>query len=178
MRMDKLTNSLQKALAEAQSLAVGRDHNFIEPVHLLLALLGQRGGTCGPLLSKSGVDVASLQSKVEAAVEGLPRVSGGETEVRIYQGDVERGSARTPFAIQSSDDPGAAEDFSRVASNSQGGGQHVDGSALGVSPPRPLWITSHRGRFFIASPRARFVPPRQVFDFPLLSRPRSGSSVG
>ncbi|MCX2983196.1 ATP-dependent chaperone ClpB [Halieaceae bacterium IMCC14734] len=81
MRMDKLTNSLQQALAEAQSLAVGRDHNFIEPIHLLLALLSQRGGTCGPLLSKAGVDVPSLQSKTEAAVEGLPKVSGGEAEV-------------------------------------------------------------------------------------------------
>ena len=45
MRMDKLTNKFQMALADAQSLAVGRDHQFIEPVHLMVALLDQQGGT-------------------------------------------------------------------------------------------------------------------------------------
>ena len=52
MRMDKLTSRFQQALADAQSLAVGRDHNFIEPVHLLLALLDQQGGGTRPLLAK------------------------------------------------------------------------------------------------------------------------------
>ena len=60
MRMDKLTNQLQTALADAQSLALGKDHNFIEPVHLLRALLEQRGGASKPLLQKAGADVALL----------------------------------------------------------------------------------------------------------------------
>ena len=63
MRMDKLTNQLQMALADAQSLALGKDHNFIEPVHLLSALLDQQGGACRPLLQKAGADVRGLATR-------------------------------------------------------------------------------------------------------------------
>ena len=76
MRMDKLTNQLQLALADAQSLALGRDHNFIEPVHLLSALLDQAGGSTKPLLQKAGANVAGLITGVKSAVEALPTVSG------------------------------------------------------------------------------------------------------
>ena len=55
MRMDKLTTKFQAALADAQSLAVGRDNQYIEPVHLMAALLDQQGGTARPLLEKAGV---------------------------------------------------------------------------------------------------------------------------
>jgi len=57
MRMDKLTSRFQQALADAQSLAVGRDHQFLEPAHVLLALLDSQGGTVRPLLVKAGADV-------------------------------------------------------------------------------------------------------------------------
>ena len=57
MRMDKLTSKFQMALADAQSLALGRDHQFIEPVHLMAAMLDQRGGTVRQLLSKAGSNV-------------------------------------------------------------------------------------------------------------------------
>ncbi len=60
MRMDKLTNQLQTALADAQSLALGKDHNFIEPVHLLSALLDQQGGSTRPLLQKAGANIPGL----------------------------------------------------------------------------------------------------------------------
>jgi ATP-dependent Clp protease ATP-binding subunit ClpB len=83
MRMDKLTNQLQAALADAQSLALGKDHNFIEPVHLLSALLAQAGGACRPLLQKAGADIAELVAQVEAAVEALPRVSGTGGEIHM-----------------------------------------------------------------------------------------------
>jgi len=83
MRMDKLTNSLQTALADAQSLAVGRDHNFIEPVHLLHALLEQRGGATRPLLQKAGVNVGALQAEVGKALDALPQVSGTAGEVHV-----------------------------------------------------------------------------------------------
>jgi ATP-dependent Clp protease ATP-binding subunit ClpB len=83
MRMDKLTNQLQSALADAQSLALGKDHNFIEPVHLLSALLAQAGGACRPLLQKAGADIAALVAQVEAAVEALPRVSGTGGEIHM-----------------------------------------------------------------------------------------------
>jgi ATP-dependent Clp protease ATP-binding subunit ClpB len=58
MRMDKLTTKFQQALADAQSLAVGRDNQYIEPVHLMVALLDQQGGTARPLLEKAGVNAA------------------------------------------------------------------------------------------------------------------------
>ena len=67
MRMDKLTTKFQTALAEAQSLAVGRDHQFIEPLHVLAALLDQDGGSTRPLLAKSDVNANALRSKIGQA---------------------------------------------------------------------------------------------------------------
>tara|TARA_R110001599_G_scaffold61894_2_gene172378 strand:+ start:20321 stop:22891 length:2571 start_codon:yes stop_codon:yes gene_type:complete len=81
--MDKLTNQLQLALADAQSLALGKDHNFIEPVHLLAALLQQQGGSTRPLLQKVGANVAGLAEGVNSAVEALPRVSGNAGDVHV-----------------------------------------------------------------------------------------------
>jgi ATP-dependent Clp protease ATP-binding subunit ClpB len=81
--MDKLTNQLQMALADAQSLALGRDHNFIEPVHLLSALLDQRGGACKPLLQKAGADVAGLAARTKSAVDALPKVTGTGGDVHM-----------------------------------------------------------------------------------------------
>ena len=76
MRMDKLTSRFQQALADAQSLAVGRDHSLIEPVHLMLALLDQSGGSTTPLLSQAGVNVPVLRERLAEALERLPKVSG------------------------------------------------------------------------------------------------------
>ncbi len=83
MRMDKLTNQLQNALADAQSLALGKDHNFIEPVHLLSALLTQQGGSARPLLQKAGCDTTALATAVSAAIAALPTVSGSGGEIHI-----------------------------------------------------------------------------------------------
>ncbi|QNN47624.1 ATP-dependent chaperone ClpB [Thermomonas brevis] len=76
MRMDKLTSRFQQAIADAQSLAVGRDHNFIEPAHLLLALLDQQGGGARPLLAQAGVNVPVLRERLAEALDKLPKVSG------------------------------------------------------------------------------------------------------
>ncbi|MFN3703142.1 ATP-dependent chaperone ClpB [Thermomonas sp.] len=76
MRMDKLTSRFQQALSDAQSLAVGRDHNFIEPVHLLLALLDQQGGGTRPLLAQAGVNVPVLRERLTEALDKLPKVTG------------------------------------------------------------------------------------------------------
>ncbi|HBO14142.1 MAG TPA: type VI secretion system ATPase TssH, partial [Halieaceae bacterium] len=83
MRMDKLTNQLQNALADAQSLALGRDNNFIEPLHLLAALLDQQGGSTRPLLQKAGADVARLKEAVQAGLAALPKVSGSGGDIHI-----------------------------------------------------------------------------------------------
>ncbi|MEW8014529.1 MAG: ATP-dependent chaperone ClpB, partial [Candidatus Sedimenticola endophacoides] len=83
MRMDKLTSKFQMALADAQSLAVGRDHQYIEPAHLLLALLNQEGGTVRPLLAQAGVNVNQLRSGLGEALDHLPQVEGAAGEVHV-----------------------------------------------------------------------------------------------
>lgn len=83
MRMDKLTSKFQMALAEAQSLALGRDNGFIEPEHLMKALLDQQGGTCRPLLSKAGVNIPQLRTLLDQALDCLPKVSGTGGEIHI-----------------------------------------------------------------------------------------------
>ncbi len=76
MRMDKLTSRFQQAIADAQSLAVGRDNTIIEPAHLLLALLDQQGGGTRPLLAQAGVNVPVLRERLAEALDKLPKVSG------------------------------------------------------------------------------------------------------
>ena len=78
MRMDKLTSKFQLALQDAQSLALGRDHQFIEPIHLMIALLDQEGGSTRGLLTKADVNVNQLRSRLGEAVDRLPTVSGGD----------------------------------------------------------------------------------------------------
>ncbi len=83
MRMDKLTSKLQMALAEAQSLAVGQDHQFIEPAHLMVALLDQQGSSVRGLLTKAGVNVNLLRSQLGDALDRLPKVEGTGGDVHI-----------------------------------------------------------------------------------------------
>jgi ATP-dependent Clp protease ATP-binding subunit ClpB len=81
--MDKLTSKFQLALADAQSLATGRDHQLIEPVHVMVALLDQEGGSAGHLLTRAGVRVNQLRSQLGERLESLPRVSGAEGEISL-----------------------------------------------------------------------------------------------
>ena len=83
MRMDKLTSRFQQALADAQSLAVGRDHNLIEPAHLLAALIDQQGGGTRPLLSQAGVNVPLLRERLGEILDRLPTVSGQAGSVAV-----------------------------------------------------------------------------------------------
>ncbi|HEV2703735.1 MAG TPA: ATP-dependent chaperone ClpB [Steroidobacteraceae bacterium] len=83
MRMDKLTGKFQAALADAQSLAVGRDQQLIEPAHVLLALLEQSGGTVRPLLLKAGANLTRLRTDLTTLVEQLPGVQGQAGDVHI-----------------------------------------------------------------------------------------------
>ncbi|HZX22149.1 MAG TPA: ATP-dependent chaperone ClpB [Woeseiaceae bacterium] len=83
MRMDKLTSKFQMALADAQSLAVGQDHQFIEPVHLMVALLDQQGSTVRSLLTRAGANVNMLRSQLGDAVDRLPSVEGTGGEVHL-----------------------------------------------------------------------------------------------
>ncbi|MGQ4584552.1 ATP-dependent chaperone ClpB [Lysobacter sp. F60174L2] len=83
MRMDKLTSRFQQALADAQSLAVGRDHSVIEPAHLMTALIDQSGGSTRPLLSQAGINVPLLRERLGEALEKLPKVSGQAGNVSV-----------------------------------------------------------------------------------------------
>ncbi|NBS25753.1 MAG: ATP-dependent chaperone ClpB [Gammaproteobacteria bacterium] len=83
MRMDKLTSRLQMALSDAQSLAVGKDHNLIEPAHLLSVLVDQKGGSLRPLLMQTGFDIPALRNDLQKIINELPVVKdhGGEVQV-------------------------------------------------------------------------------------------------
>ena len=83
MRMDKMTSKFQQALADAQSLAVGRDHQFIEPAHLMTALLDQEGGTVRHLLSQADVNVNMFRSRLSELLDQLPQVEGTAGEVHV-----------------------------------------------------------------------------------------------
>lgn len=83
MRIDKFTTQLQKALSDAQSLAVGRDHNFIEPTHLLSAMLEQQGGSIAPLLGQSGCNVVQLKGALTEVLDRMVRVQGNQGDVTM-----------------------------------------------------------------------------------------------
>ncbi|PKC46472.1 protein disaggregation chaperone [Pantoea ananatis BRT98] len=82
MRLDRLTNKFQLALSDAQSLALGHDNQFIEPLHLMSALLKQEGSSVAPLLSSAGTDVASLRTQIDQAIDRLPQVEGSGGDVQ------------------------------------------------------------------------------------------------
>ncbi len=83
MRQDRLTNALQQALADAQSLAIGRDHTAVEPVHLLIALLRQSGGSVRPMLSQAGFDLAGLEGELEAQLQRLAVIKNPTGDITI-----------------------------------------------------------------------------------------------
>lgn len=85
MQIDKLTSKFQEALAAAQSMAVGQDHQFIEPVHLMLALLQQQNGSVKPILAQSGVNVAAYQAELEQQLSRLAQVEGGNGDIHVSQ---------------------------------------------------------------------------------------------
>jgi ATP-dependent Clp protease ATP-binding subunit ClpB len=83
MRLDKLTTKLQEALADAQSQAVGNDNQYIEPVHVLLALINQDDGGSRSLLQRAGVNVNAFVNALKSAVDRLPKVTGTDGQVQI-----------------------------------------------------------------------------------------------
>ena len=86
MNIEKFTTKFQQALAEAQSLALGRDNQFIEPVHLLTALLNQQDGSVAPILTAGGVNVALLRNELNNELAKLPQVSGNGGDVQVSRG--------------------------------------------------------------------------------------------
>ncbi len=83
MRIDKMTTKFQQALADAQSMALAQDHGFIEPLHLMQALLQQEDGGTASLLARAGVNVAPLKVNLQKAIERLPKVEGQGGEINV-----------------------------------------------------------------------------------------------
>ena len=88
MHLDNFTSKFQSALSEAQSLALGRDHQYIEPVHLMTALLNQQGGSVRPLFGQADINVNSLRSALSEAIDRLPRVEGTGGDVQLGKSSV------------------------------------------------------------------------------------------
>ena len=114
MRPDKMTSKLQEALADAQSLAVGLDHNYIEPIHILQALLEQQQGGTVPLLGQAGVDVQRLNAKAQQLIEQLPRVETPDGDIRFSQ-DVARVFNKTEKIAQQRGDQYIASELVLLA---------------------------------------------------------------
>ncbi|MGI9228976.1 MAG: ATP-dependent chaperone ClpB [Gammaproteobacteria bacterium] len=115
MRIDRFTSKFQQALADAQSLAVGRDHQFIEPLHLMDALLNQDGGGTTHLLGLAGTDPDALRSQLQRALGRLPQVQGNAGEVHISR-DLERLlNLSDKFAGQRGDEYISSEMFTLAA---------------------------------------------------------------
>ncbi len=85
MRQDRITNQLQEALADAQSLAIGRDHTAIEPVHLMVALLRQSGGAVRPMLGKAGYDLPGLEGELERLLQAQAQIRNPTGDIAISQ---------------------------------------------------------------------------------------------
>jgi ATP-dependent Clp protease ATP-binding subunit ClpB len=83
MRQDKLTTKFQEALADAQSIAVGNDNQYIEPLHVLAAMLRQSDGAARSLLQRAGVNTSPLGTAVDGAIKRLPQVQGTDGQVQV-----------------------------------------------------------------------------------------------
>ncbi|MES2841507.1 MAG: ATP-dependent chaperone ClpB [Pseudomonadota bacterium] len=118
MRLDKLTTKFQEALSEAQTLALGADHAYIEPVHLLLALLRQADGPQS-LLQRAGVNVPGLAKAAEAAIKRLPEVQG-QDQVQVGQELAKLLQATEKEAIKRGDQFIASELFLLAVADSKG----------------------------------------------------------
>ncbi|RHW74707.1 ATP-dependent chaperone ClpB [Colwellia sp. RSH04] len=90
MRLDRFTQSFQESIADAQSLALGKDHQFIEPLHLMMALLNQNGNSILPLLKSAGIDIRSLRTQLEEALNTLAQVedAGGDVQLSSASGRI------------------------------------------------------------------------------------------
>ena len=120
MRMDKLTNNFQLALQEAQSMAVGKDHQFIEPVHLMAAMLNQENSAVANLYLRSGADVNVIKQKTQDIIERLPRVSGTAGEVHISNTLSNLLNVTDKHSQQSGDNYIASEMFALAALEDKG----------------------------------------------------------
>jgi ATP-dependent Clp protease ATP-binding subunit ClpB len=120
MRLDNFTSKFQTALSEAQSLALGRDHQYIEPVHLMTALLNQQGGSVRSLFDQTNINVNSLRSSLSVAVDRLPRVEGTGGDVQLGKSTVVLLNLSDKIAQKRNDDYITSEVFVLAALQDKG----------------------------------------------------------
>ena len=133
MRIDKLTSKLQSALADAQSMALGKEHNLIGSTHLMLALIDQKDGSVRPLLSQTGFNVAELREQLTKAIDDLPRIPDNEGEISLSPDLALILNGADKLAQQKGDSFISSETILLVAMNDKGAvGKILRG--FGVSP--------------------------------------------
>ena len=154
MRMDKLTSRFQQALGDAQSLAVGRDHNLIEPAHLLVALVDQQGGSTRPMLAQAGVNVAALRQRLGEALDKLPKVSGQAGEVSVGNDLGRLLNVCDKLAQQRGDDFIASELFVLALADDKGAAGQALKASGGNKPALEKAIESLRGGEKVADANA------------------------
>jgi ATP-dependent Clp protease ATP-binding subunit ClpB len=120
MRLDNFTSKFQSALSEAQSLALGRDHQYIEPVHLMTALLNQQGGSVRPLFGHADINVNSLRSALSEAMDRLARVEGTGGDVQLGKSTVVLLNLSDKIAQKRNDDYITSEVFVLAALQDKG----------------------------------------------------------
>lgn len=111
MRLDRFTSKFQIAISDAQSLALGRDHQYIEPVHLMMALLNQQGGSVRPLFDQAKVNVNSLRSSLSEAIERLPQLQGIGGDVQLGNDSIKLLNLSDKIAQKRKDDYITSEIF-------------------------------------------------------------------
>ncbi|NOT84018.1 MAG: type VI secretion system ATPase TssH, partial [Methylococcaceae bacterium] len=154
MRMDKLTSKFQLALGDAQSLALGNDHQFIEPVHLMLALLDQQGGSAVPLLKQSGANVSVLRAECQASLKRLAQVSGSGGDVQISSELTKLLNLTDKMAQQRKDDYISSELFLLAACASKGSLSDALAKAQVSQKALETAIESARGGQAVTDPNA------------------------
>ncbi len=154
MRMDRLTSKFQLALADAQSLAVGRDQQFIEPAHLMLALLDQEGGSARPLLDRAGVNVNLLRSRLLEQVGRFPTVEGAPGEVHPSNDLIKLLNVTDKLAQKRGDQYVSSELFVLAASEDRGALGHTLKDAGSVKGAIDKAIDDLRGGEKVDDPNA------------------------
>ena len=154
MRIDKMTNKLQSAFADAQSLAVGQENSEIDPVHLLLALVDQKGGSIRPLLAQTGFNVSEVQGQLLSAIEQLPTVVDNQGEVSVSQGLAKLLNQADKLSQQKGDSFVSSETILLVAMNDKGSVGKILNS-FGVSRiALETAITNLRGGETVSDPQS------------------------
>jgi len=154
MRLDKLTTKFQQALADAQSLAVGNDNSYIEPVHLLSALIAQEDGGTASLLARAGVNVARLREALKGAIGRLPKVEGTGGEVQISRELTNLLNLTDKEAQKRGDQFIASEMFVLALAEDKGEAGRLLKEAGGSKKAVEQAVTALRGTESVSSPEA------------------------